>query len=142
MHDGGEGGSGPEGVRCVFREGTTGSGRADKSNVFVQEQELAATLGVAVLDDKVIVSQPPDLLVFTDVNRDGMGEGTDLSGMQELLALDAVDVIASGGIGALKDIQDLVDLQHPRLDGIIVGRALYENAFTLPDALKIVAAAA
>lgn len=78
-------------------------------------------------------------IVFTDVNRDGMGEGTDLTGMQELLALDAIDVIASGGIGELADIQDLLDLQHPRLDGIIVGRALYEHAFTLPEALGIVA---
>ena len=42
-----------------------------------------------------------------------MGEGTDLTGMQELLALDAIDVIASGGIGVLGDIQDLVDLPHP-----------------------------
>lgn len=79
-------------------------------------------------------------IVFTDVNRDGMGEGTDLAGMRELLALDAVDVIASGGIGQLADIQALVDLQHPRLDGVIVGKALYEQNFTVSDALRVVGA--
>lgn len=79
-------------------------------------------------------------IVFTDVNRDGMGEGTDLAGMRELLALDAVDVIASGGIGQLSDIQALVDLEHPRLDGVIVGKALYEQNFTVPEALRVVGA--
>lgn len=80
-------------------------------------------------------------IVFTDVNRDGMGEGTDLTGMRELLALDAVDVIASGGIGQLGDITALVELGHPRLDGVIVGKALYEKNFTLPEALAAVTGA-
>src|SRR5262249_8775437 len=61
----------PEGDRIVILEDTTGSGRADKATVFVQDTNLAAPLGVAVLDNKVIVSQPPDLLLYTDVNRDG-----------------------------------------------------------------------
>jgi putative membrane-bound dehydrogenase-like protein len=60
----------PEGDRIVVLEDTTGAGRADKSSVFVQEEGLAAPLGVAVLDDKVVVSQPPDLIVYTDVNGD------------------------------------------------------------------------
>lgn len=79
-------------------------------------------------------------IVFTDVNRDGTGEGTDLAGMRELLALDAISVIASGGIGQLTDIQALVDLQHPRLDGVIVGKALYEQNFTVSEALGVVGA--
>jgi len=56
----------PEGDRIVVLEDTTGSGRANKSTVFVQDKKLEAPLGVAVLDDKVVVSQPPDLLVYQD----------------------------------------------------------------------------
>ncbi len=67
----GKAGRRKEGDRVVVLEDTTGSGRADKSTVFVQEANLAAPLGVAVLDDKVLVSMPPDLIEFTDVNRDG-----------------------------------------------------------------------
>lgn len=59
-----------EGDQIVILEDTTGAGKADKSTVFVQEPSFASPLGVAVLDDKVIVSQPPDLLVYTDVNHD------------------------------------------------------------------------
>jgi len=60
----------PEGDRIVVLEDTSGSGVANKSTVFVQEPGLAAPLGVAVFENKVIVSQPPDLLVYTDVNGD------------------------------------------------------------------------
>src|SRR6185295_1868896 len=61
----------PEGDRIVVLEDTDGDGKADKSTVFVQEADLVAPLGIAVLDNKVIVSQPPDMIVYTDVNRDG-----------------------------------------------------------------------
>ncbi len=60
-----------EGDRIVVLEDTTGKGVADKSSVFVQEPGFIAPLGIAVLDDKVVVSQPPDLIVYTDVNKDG-----------------------------------------------------------------------
>jgi putative membrane-bound dehydrogenase-like protein len=60
----------PEGDRIVVLEDTDGDGRADASHTFVQEPALIAPLGVAVIDNKVVVSQPPDLLVYTDVDRD------------------------------------------------------------------------
>ena len=66
-----KGGRRKEGDRIVVLEDTTGSGRANKSTVFVQEPALAAPLGVAALGNKIVVSQPPDLLVYTDVNGDG-----------------------------------------------------------------------
>jgi len=47
-----------------------GDGEADTSDVFTQDTNLESPLGVAVLDNKVIVSQPPDLIVYTDVNGD------------------------------------------------------------------------
>jgi putative membrane-bound dehydrogenase-like protein len=60
-----------EGDRIVILEDTTGSGSADKSTVFVQETDLASPLGIAVFENRVVVSQPPNLLVYTDVNEDG-----------------------------------------------------------------------
>ncbi len=65
-----------EGDRIVVIEDTDHDGKADKSETFVQEEGLFAPLGVAVLDNKVVVSQPPDLLVYTDVNRDGKFDST------------------------------------------------------------------
>lgn len=60
----------PRGDRVVILEDTDGDGRADKSTVFVQEPMLVAPLGIAVIDNQVIVSNAPDLIVYTDVNRD------------------------------------------------------------------------
>src|SRR5438067_39290 len=59
----------PEGDRILVLEDTDGDGKADKVHTFVQEPGLVAPLGIAVIDNKIIVSQPPDLIVYTDVDR-------------------------------------------------------------------------
>lgn len=60
----------PEGDRIRVLEDTDGDGKADSSHVFVQEPQLIAPLGVAVIGKKVVVSQPPDLIVYTDNDGD------------------------------------------------------------------------
>ena len=60
----------PEGDRVVVIEDSDGDGTADDSWTFVQEPDLRAPLGIAVIDNRVIVSMAPDLIVYTDVNRD------------------------------------------------------------------------
>ncbi len=62
----------PKGDRIMVLTDSNGDGKADKSHVFVQEPALISPLGIAVIDNKVIVSQPPTLLVYTDVNRDAV----------------------------------------------------------------------
>jgi len=59
----------PDGDRIVVLQDTNGDGKADSTHTFVQEPALIAPLGVSVIDNKVVVSQPPDLIVFTDVDR-------------------------------------------------------------------------
>ena len=57
------------GDRIVVLQDTNGDGKCDRSHTFVQEPGLIAPLGVAVIDNVVYVSQPPDLLAYTDVDR-------------------------------------------------------------------------
>jgi len=59
----------PEGDRIVVLQDTDGDGKADKTDTFVQEPALIAPLGVSVIDNKIVVAQPPDLIVYTDVDR-------------------------------------------------------------------------
>jgi putative membrane-bound dehydrogenase-like protein len=59
-----------KGDRIVVVYDSNGDGKADDSHVFVQDPELVAPLGVAVVDNQIVVSQPPNLIVYTDVNRD------------------------------------------------------------------------
>lgn len=63
-------GARPEGDQVVILSDTDGNGQADTTEVFAQDKNLESPLGVAVLENKVIVSQPPDLIVYTDVNGD------------------------------------------------------------------------
>src|SRR3982751_3256001 len=60
----------PKGDRVVVLEDTDHDGRADRSTVFVQEPTLVAPLGVAVIGNNIIVSNAPDLIVYTDVDGD------------------------------------------------------------------------
>jgi len=58
-----------KGDRVSVLRDTNGDGRADQSHVFVQDEDLVAPLGVAVLDNKIYVSCSPSIWVYTDVNR-------------------------------------------------------------------------
>lgn len=59
-----------EGDRIMVLRDTDGDGTADASHVFVQDKDLVAPMGVSVLDNRVIVSCSPNVLVYTDVDRD------------------------------------------------------------------------
>ena len=58
------------GDRIVILSDTDGDGRADSSQVFVQDKDLRAPLGLAVIGNRVIVSSSPHLIVYTDDNGD------------------------------------------------------------------------
>ncbi|CAN5158032.1 1-(5-phosphoribosyl)-5-[(5-phosphoribosylamino)methylideneamino]imidazole-4-carboxamide isomerase [soil metagenome] len=76
-------------------------------------------------------------LVVTEIGRDGTLAGPDLEGLATVLAASEIDVIASGGVGSLDDLQALstMAVDDHRLAGAIVGKALYEGSFTVEDAL-------
>jgi len=76
-------------------------------------------------------------LVVTDIGRDGTLAGPDLDGLASVLAASRIDVVASGGVGSLDDLRALSALRVDgrRLAGSIVGKALYEGAFTVAEAL-------
>ncbi|MFN3852469.1 MAG: PVC-type heme-binding CxxCH protein [Spirosomataceae bacterium] len=59
-----------KGDRVMILEDTDGDGKADKSKVFVQDKDLIAPLGIAVIGNKIIVSAAPNLIVYTDENQD------------------------------------------------------------------------
>lgn len=74
-------------------------------------------------------------LIVTDISRDGTLEGPNLNLFRSLLKTVQLPLIASGGIGTLKDIEALYQLPGRPLSGVIVGRALYEGKFTLKEAI-------
>jgi phosphoribosylformimino-5-aminoimidazole carboxamide ribotide isomerase len=75
-------------------------------------------------------------LVVTEIGRDGTLSGPALDQLAAVLEVTSLDVVASGGVGSLADVERLAGLEAGgrRLAGAIVGRALYEGAFRLADA--------
>lgn len=77
--------------------------------------------------------------IVTDVNRDGMLNGPNVALLEQVCGATTAPVIASGGVSSLEDIKELVSLVPLGVEGAIVGKALYEGAFTLPQALEVAA---
>jgi len=74
-------------------------------------------------------------LVYTDISRDGMQTGINAPAYVGMAVSAGFPVVASGGVSTLDDIRDLAQLGPGVIEGVITGRAIYEGAFTLEDAL-------
>lgn len=110
-------------------------------------------VGVDVKDGKVAthgwesVSQYPALefcrmmadmgvktIVYTDISRDGMLAGPNLAQTREISEETGVDVIASGGVSSLKDLNEI---SQAGIHGAIIGKALYEKRIDLREAVRM-----
>ncbi|QVQ53104.1 bifunctional 1-(5-phosphoribosyl)-5-((5-phosphoribosylamino)methylideneamino)imidazole-4-carboxamide isomerase/phosphoribosylanthranilate isomerase PriA [Spiractinospora alimapuensis] len=78
--------------------------------------------------------------VVTDVTKDGTLKGPNLDLLRRVCARTDSPVVASGGISSLEDIRAIATLVPDGVEGAITGTALYEGAFTLPEALAAVSA--
>jgi len=72
--------------------------------------------------------------LLTNVNRDGTLEGPELKFLEQACQLENANVIASGGISNVKDVQDV---KEKNSFGVILGKALYENKITIEEAKKV-----
>jgi phosphoribosylformimino-5-aminoimidazole carboxamide ribotide isomerase len=75
--------------------------------------------------------------VITEIGRDGMLTGPDLTGLRRAVETSAVPVIASGGVASLSDIAALATIDG--LAGIITGKAVYEGRLSVADAVQLLA---
>jgi phosphoribosylformimino-5-aminoimidazole carboxamide ribotide isomerase len=72
--------------------------------------------------------------IYTDVSKDGTLTGPNIKGILEVAAATACPVVASGGIGSLHELKAVARLHQDGIEGVIVGRAFYENKFTVGEA--------
>ena len=78
-------------------------------------------------------------IVYTEISRDGMMGGVDVAGTLALARSVNIPVIASGGIGTPAHLRDLADQAAGDLEGVILGRALYDGSLSFAEALRIAA---
>jgi phosphoribosylformimino-5-aminoimidazole carboxamide ribotide isomerase len=77
-----------------------------------------------------------ETFIFTDIATDGMLSGPNLVAVEKLAVETGKSVIASGGVSELADLRALKELVNQGVSGAIVGKAIYEGRFTVPEALK------
>lgn len=75
-------------------------------------------------------------IIYTDISRDGTLGGVNVAATRALARAAGVPVIASGGVSGLADIAAVRAVAGDGVEGVIVGKALYTGAVSLPDALK------
>jgi len=76
-------------------------------------------------------------IIYTDIATDGMFTGPNLKALQELsVAVPQIDIIASGGVATLGHVESLRALGG-RIEGVIIGKALYDGKLDLVDALNL-----
>ncbi|HET7580616.1 MAG TPA: 1-(5-phosphoribosyl)-5-[(5-phosphoribosylamino)methylideneamino]imidazole-4-carboxamide isomerase [Bacillales bacterium] len=78
-----------------------------------------------------------ETFIFTDISKDGTLSGPNVEAIANLARLTGKNVIASGGVSDLGDIESLYRRKKAGVSGAIVGRALYTGAVSVKDALKV-----
>jgi phosphoribosylformimino-5-aminoimidazole carboxamide ribotide isomerase len=76
-------------------------------------------------------------IVYTDISRDGMMGGVNVSATADLAKQAEIPVIASGGVHTITDIQDLLTVADAGIIGAITGRAIYEGTLNLAEAQRL-----
>src|ERR1700761_4505955 len=66
-------------------------------------------------------------ILFTDVDGDGLLQGVNVPATAALAKAVRIPVIASGGVGGLADIEALIAAREPNIEGVVIGRALYDG---------------
>jgi phosphoribosylformimino-5-aminoimidazole carboxamide ribotide isomerase len=77
-------------------------------------------------------------ILFTDVDGDGLLKGVNVAATAALARAVRIPVIASGGVGGIEDIDALLSAMEPNIEGVVIGRALYDGRIDPAAALHVV----
>lgn len=133
----------PDLVRTLARTRRVAVGLDSLSGEVATDGWLVAS-GRTVLDvARSFADAGVDAFVVTDISRDGTLAGPDLVGLADVLGATPVDVIASGGVGSIDDLDALaaIEVEGRRLSGVIAGKAIYEGRLDVSAAIRRLAAA-
>lgn len=75
-------------------------------------------------------------IIYTDIQKDGTMQGPSLEGLEEIISKTSLQIIVSGGVSSKEDLVSLKPYGN-RVKGVIIGKALYTNQLTLPDAMAV-----
>lgn len=77
-------------------------------------------------------------IIFTDIDKDGIMSGPNISSTQEIAKKVSIPVVASGGVSTIEDVIEIKKYEKDGISGMICGRAIYDKKINITDALKVV----
>lgn len=101
---------------------------------WVDGSNIQATVLASHFEDAGVAA-----IIYTDIDRDGTGQGINVVSTISLAQSTSIPVIASGGAHSLEDIQNVKDAAQYGVNGVIVGKAFYDKTIDPAEALKIAA---
>jgi len=121
---------------CVEFQGKIGVS-LDARDGKLKSRGWVADTGLMVEDVvPLLESLGSSFFVYTDISRDGMQSGVNVTALEKMLGLTSRPVIAAGGVSVLEDIQELYPLAAKGLEGVITGRAIYSGSLDFQMAVK------
>ncbi|MEW6979153.1 MULTISPECIES: 1-(5-phosphoribosyl)-5-[(5-phosphoribosylamino)methylideneamino]imidazole-4-carboxamide isomerase [Bacillus] len=109
----------------------------DARNGFVSTEGWLETSKVKAEElGKELAKEGAEVFIFTDIQMDGMLSGPNVESTVRLAEATGKQVIASGGVSAVADIQKLSVQKHAGVSGAIIGKAFYTKQFTLAEAFE------
>ena len=79
-------------------------------------------------------------IIYTDINRDGMKTSPNLDDTVKVAELSNCPVVISGGVSSINDIKEAKELNNNKIEGIIVGKAIYDGDIKLDELVKEISA--
>ena len=79
-------------------------------------------------------------IIYTDINRDGMKTSPNLDETVNIAELSNCPVVISGGVSSINDVKKAKELNNKKIEGIIVGKAIYDGDIKLDDLAKEISA--
>lgn len=109
----------------------------DAKNGYVATHGWLSTSEVKAVElGKRFADAGAETFIFTDIATDGMLSGPNVEAIEELAIVTKKEVIASGGVSSMEDLNRLKEIYVKGVAGAIIGKALYEKKFTLQEALE------
>lgn len=98
---------------------------------WVEESDMEVNDLAAMFEDAGVAA-----IIYTDINRDGTGEGLNMGSTVALAQSTSIPVIASGGVASLADVRAVREASRHGVTGVIIGTALYDGAIDPASALR------
>ncbi len=102
---------------------------------WVEDSDMEAVTLAKMFEDSGVSA-----IIYTDIERDGTGTGVNIDATIALAGTTSIPVIASGGVGSLKDVEAIkAAVTAHAINGVIIGRAFYDKSINPSEAIKIAA---